>query len=269
MNANEIVEDRLRRTYPRIGASTTITSRSVPDLRFDEPSRHAPRHRSHVLFAAVASIVVPAVASGAVVLATRGTDRRLNVVGSNSEPSTSTPTLTCPLSGVAPNGKTYGTLPHPPSTAPTPDYVGVEGNDGQRVGYERLGGASPNTVYGCDLTTVVGHLVPNKGFVPVGVNPETVPTIGPQLVTIDALQLFVDAGDARIEMVWAEPGSALADSLSRAGLGRGDTITSINGTPITSGAALETATADIQARDHIDVAWTDSRGQEHTARIDR
>lgn len=40
-------------------------------------------------------------------------------------------------------------------------------------------------VYGDDLRTVVGQMVPGKGFVPVGVDPATVPTfaveVGPSV----------------------------------------------------------------------------------------
>ncbi|HLG68467.1 MAG TPA: hypothetical protein VKV36_11455 [Acidimicrobiales bacterium] len=44
-------------------------------------------------------------------------------------------------------------------------------------------GAGPQapvvTVYGQDLSTVVGHEYPGKGFVPLGVDPSTVPSVAP------------------------------------------------------------------------------------------
>jgi hypothetical protein len=71
-----------------------------------------------------------------------------------------------------------------------PDFVSQLGRDGSPVGYvsrqamldpsggERdvLGRPTAATwpVYGDDLKTVVGHLVPDKGFIPLGVDPATV-----------------------------------------------------------------------------------------------
>ena len=37
-------------------------------------------------------------------------------------------------------------------------------------------GDAPFPVYGDDVSTVVSHTVPNRGFVPVGVDPATIPT---------------------------------------------------------------------------------------------
>ena len=77
-----------------------------------------------------------------------------------------------------------GTLPPPgpngavdPSAAP--DFLAVAGRDRDIAGYARkedvLGGAdAPFPVYGDDLRTVVGQMVPGKGFVPAGVDPDTV-----------------------------------------------------------------------------------------------
>ena len=67
-----------------------------------------------------------------------------------------------------------------PSTMP--DFIAVAGRDAGIAGYARsediLGetdGAFP--VYGDDLRTIVGQMVPGKGFVPAGVDPNTVPDI--------------------------------------------------------------------------------------------
>ena len=87
------------------------------------------------------------------------------------------------LAGCAPFA-TKGTVPPPgpngidPSA--TPDFLAVAGRDGNIAGYARkedvLGGVdAPFPVYGEDLRTVVGQMVPGKGFIPVGVDPDTVP----------------------------------------------------------------------------------------------
>jgi hypothetical protein len=61
-----------------------------------------------------------------------------------------------------------------------PDFLAVAGPTGI-AGYAPKGdvlgaGDAPFLVYGDDLRTVVGQMVPNRGFVPVGVDPATVPT---------------------------------------------------------------------------------------------
>lgn len=74
-----------------------------------------------------------------------------------------------------------------------PDYVSQLGPDGVIVGYvsreamiDPSGGARDALgrpiaatwpVYGEDLKTLVGYVVPDKGFVPVGVDPATVDSI--------------------------------------------------------------------------------------------
>lgn len=88
-----------------------------------------------------------------------------------------------------------GTMPPPgangqvdPSSAP--DFLAVAGRDAGIAGYARkedvLGpGDAAFPVYGDDLRTVVGQMVPGKGFVPVGVDPATVLTfaveVGPSV----------------------------------------------------------------------------------------
>jgi hypothetical protein len=82
---------------------------------------------------------------------------------------------------------TKGTMPPPgpggivdPSSAP--DYIAVAGDGPGIAGYARredVLGASDKAfpVFGDDLRTVVGQMVPGKGFVPVGVDPNSVPKI--------------------------------------------------------------------------------------------
>lgn len=79
-----------------------------------------------------------------------------------------------------------GTLPPPgpngqvdPSSAP--DFLAVAGRDGGIAGYAHkedilTPGEAPFPVYGENLTTVIGQMVPGTGFVPAGVDPGTVPT---------------------------------------------------------------------------------------------
>jgi hypothetical protein len=81
-----------------------------------------------------------------------------------------------------------GTMP-PPSgphgvvdPSGVPDFVAVAGRDDGIAGYvakEAILQASDQTwpVYADDLRTVVGQLVPGKGFVPAGVDPATVPDV--------------------------------------------------------------------------------------------
>lgn len=108
----------------------------------------------------------------------RGEDRRIVL-------------LLCALSIVIgacstmPRTDTRGTMPPPgqdgqvdPSAMP--DFVAVAGDVG-RVGWvekaaviDGSGGTWP--VYGDDLRTVVGQLVPGRGFVPRGADPRAVPT---------------------------------------------------------------------------------------------
>jgi hypothetical protein len=73
-----------------------------------------------------------------------------------------------------------------------PDYVSQLGRDGNVVGYvskvsitdpsdgarDVLGRPMAATwpVFADDLKTVVGHMVPDKGFIPLGVDPSTVDT---------------------------------------------------------------------------------------------
>jgi len=74
-----------------------------------------------------------------------------------------------------------------------PDFVPVQSRDGTAVaGYVPkaylLGQTTPTgasarpvgdiaPVYADDLTTLVGHMYPDRGFVPLGVDPNSIPTI--------------------------------------------------------------------------------------------
>lgn len=82
---------------------------------------------------------------------------------------------------------TKGTMPPPlPNGAvdasAAPDFIAVAARDAGIAGYARkddvLGpGDSPFPVFGDDLRTVVGQMLPGKGFIPAGVDPNTVPNI--------------------------------------------------------------------------------------------
>ena len=81
---------------------------------------------------------------------------------------------------------TKGTLPPPgpngqldPSTAP--DFLAVADRTAGIAGYARKGDVlgpsdNPFPVYADDLRTLVGHMVPGVGFVPLGVDPASLPT---------------------------------------------------------------------------------------------
>lgn len=64
-----------------------------------------------------------------------------------------------------------------------PDYVPALGRDGATVGWMRKADALPSTsnepapVFGDDLRTLVGHMYPARGFVPLGTDPGSVPAI--------------------------------------------------------------------------------------------
>ncbi len=74
-----------------------------------------------------------------------------------------------------------------------PDFVAASGPDGSIVGYvpksylqpppyaPGLVAVPPIPVYADDLKTLVGHMYPSKGFVPLGVDPASVPEIPAQV----------------------------------------------------------------------------------------
>jgi len=121
----------------------------------------------------------------------------------NATTSAGTPTVgTIPASAINSGGM---------DTSQVPDFVPVIGQNGKVVGYIRkqdlfmqsavpagVGGAAGPTlqdeqnraaaatapVYGPDLTTVVGHMEPNVGFVPLGSSPSQAPaTVTPTTIS--------------------------------------------------------------------------------------
>jgi hypothetical protein len=90
---------------------------------------------------------------------------------------------------------TKGTVPPPPPGGGLvdpqnyPDYIGAWNREGTAIaGYVPKACLFPGTisgqgqaascpVYAADLLTLVGHMVPDKGFVPLGVDPGTIPNI--------------------------------------------------------------------------------------------
>jgi len=106
-----------------------------------------------------------------------------------------------------------------------PDFIAVAGRDGGIVGYVRKEAALSTgdqswPVYGDDLRTVVGRLVPGKGFVPVGVNPVAVPNVpfvaGPaKLVnppeSTGSVLVFVRNAWSNIVWIAVEVGGSYAD----------------------------------------------------------
>jgi len=102
-------------------------------------------------------------------------------------------------SAAAPGHPTKGPIPQAAylttgiDAALVPDFVPVWGRDGTSVaGYipkaYLLGQTTPTgvsarpvadilPVYADDLTTLVGHMYPDRGFVPLGVDPNSIPTI--------------------------------------------------------------------------------------------
>lgn len=78
------------------------------------------------------------------------------------------------------------------NSPPIPGYVVALGRDGNPVGYVRQADVDPASnpvdslgrpmaatipVYAADLVTIVGHMVPDRGFVPRGTDPQSVPTL--------------------------------------------------------------------------------------------
>jgi hypothetical protein len=98
------------------------------------------------------------------------------------------------LASCAPVG-TKGTMPPPGPNGEVdprsvPDFLAVAGREDGIAGYARSGdvlGASDRAfpVYADDLRTVVGQMVPGKGFIPAGVDPDTVPDIPVEAGPVD------------------------------------------------------------------------------------
>jgi hypothetical protein len=83
-------------------------------------------------------------------------------------------------------GGSKGTIPPPGANgevdaSAAPDFLAVAGNGPGIAGYARQEdmldpGDGPFPVFADDLRTVVGQMIPGRGFVPAGVDPESVPT---------------------------------------------------------------------------------------------
>jgi hypothetical protein len=117
-----------------------------------------------------------------------------------------------------------GTMPPPGpdgdiDASLAPDFIAVAGRDGGIAGYvpkrflflESTTGPPVEPgfpVYAEDLRTLVGHMVAGKGFVPVGVNPRTVPDFpvqqGPSFVAPpgDPISLTMYVRSAAAQMAW-------------------------------------------------------------------
>ena len=80
-----------------------------------------------------------------------------------------------------------GTMPSPGpngevNASSAPDFIAVAGRDAGIAGYARKAdvlkpGDAPFPVFADDLQTTVGQMDPGKGFIPTGVDPNTVPKI--------------------------------------------------------------------------------------------
>lgn len=80
-----------------------------------------------------------------------------------------------------------GTMPPPGPNgevddSSAPDFIAVAGREDGIAGYARRQDVFSTAdhafpVYGDDLRTVVGQMVPGKGFIPVGVDPHMVPNL--------------------------------------------------------------------------------------------
>jgi hypothetical protein len=92
---------------------------------------------------------------------------------------------------------TKGPIPVNPPTRPDgsvdttrlPDFISVVTGRPGTIGYVKKevlferATDGPQTVYGKDLETVIGHMYPGRGFVPLGQDPESVPTVPSSTVT--------------------------------------------------------------------------------------
>ncbi len=94
------------------------------------------------------------------------------------------------------DGNTYGMIdsnsgPGTDLRTLTPDYIAIINPDGTVAGYARAVDLYPTVdepslldtpegvpVYAADGTTVVGHITREKGYLPIGVNPDDVPPVG-------------------------------------------------------------------------------------------
>jgi hypothetical protein len=86
-----------------------------------------------------------------------------------------------PTKGLLTNGAVLpdGTL----DLSRAPDFIPASNSDGEIVGYVATKSVfldlsdTPVPVFGDDLRTIVGHMAPGRGFVPLGTSPDTVPLL--------------------------------------------------------------------------------------------
>lgn len=195
------------------------------------------------------------------------------------------------LAGACSNGATKGTVP-PGAAAGSgmPDFIAVAGRDGEIAGYTpkdcvlpapTITVGRPQTptcpVYAEDLHTLVGSMVPDRGFVPVGVDPATVPTfqtsVGPSAAaseTPGVLTLYVRSAMTSTEWFAIIPeGEAVSAHAMGAGgfntgLGvgcfdraLGDRLVLLDRAPQDPGAAIVRVIFTRQAADEAPVLWAD------------
>ena len=142
---------------------------------------------------------------------------------------------------------TKGTMPPPGvdgqvSASLAPDFIAVVGRDGGIAGYAPrsylLPGPTTTTgrpveaeipVYGSDLQTLIGHMVAGKGFVPLGVDPATVPKVpvqaGPSIVAgadeSASLTMYVRSAAQKTSWFAIAPGGAVGAQGFNTGVGVG------------------------------------------------
>jgi hypothetical protein len=142
---------------------------------------------------------------------------------------------------------TKGTMPPPGAdghvnASLAPDFIAVAGRDGGIAGYVPRSYLLPEPttttgrpveadipVYGNDLQTLIGHMVAGKGFVPLGVDPATVPKVpvqaGPSIVAgadeSASLTMYVRSAAQKTSWFAIAPVGAVGAQGFNAGVGVG------------------------------------------------
>jgi hypothetical protein len=142
---------------------------------------------------------------------------------------------------------TKGTMPPPGADGQVnaslaPDFIAVAGRDGGIAGYAPRSYLLPEPttttgrpveadipVYGNDLQTLIGHMVAGKGFVPLGVDPATVPKVpvqaGPSIVAgadeSASLTMYVRSAAQKTSWFAIAPVGAVGAQGFNAGVGVG------------------------------------------------
>jgi S1-C subfamily serine protease len=65
----------------------------------------------------------------------------------------------------------------------------------------------------------------------------------------------------------AVAGTVSGGAAAGAGIVRGDTVTALDGSPVSNGRQLRTAVADHVPGDRVTVTWTDASGASHSASV--